>query len=158
MSDRSPTPLTETDAVAHTLLATMPLLIRLMNSVLQSDPQDALSVPQFRALEHIAAGPLTTTELAKRRRVALASMGELVQGLVERGLVERQIDANDRRQQLLHLTEAGRQRHERAFAMLQKQLVAVLSSQLQHEEVVALATALPALQRALHDAQTTGNE
>lgn len=141
----------ESVAVARALLDTLPLLNRTVAAILQGDAQDTLTMPQFRALAHLSGGPLTVSELARRRRVTMASMGELVQALVERGLIARHANPQDRRQSQLSLTEAGQQRYQAAHNLAETQLAARLNAELSAEEIAAIHAAMPALQRALAD-------
>ncbi len=53
-------------------------------------------------------GPLTQTRLAERLGLGRAATGSLVDGLEERGLVERQPDPDDRRVWLVTITPAGK--------------------------------------------------
>jgi DNA-binding MarR family transcriptional regulator len=142
---------TEAFSVARALLDTLPLLNRTVSGIVQGDAPDSLTMPQFRVLAHLSGGALTVSELARRRRVAMASMGELAQALVERGLVERRPDPQDRRQQRLSLSEAGRRRYEGAHALAQAQIADLLAARLSPEELAAVGAALPALRRALAD-------
>lgn len=57
---------------------------------------------------HRAAGPLTAVELARLERLQPQSLTRIIADLDERGLVARRQDANDRRQVLIGITEAGR--------------------------------------------------
>ncbi|NTW02323.1 MAG: MarR family transcriptional regulator [Oscillochloris sp.] len=148
---------TEAEAIARDLLTTLPLLNRTVATIVQGDAPDALTMPQFRVLAHLSGGPLTVSDLARRRRVTLASMGELAQALVERGLVARRSDPQDRRQYQLSLSEAGQLRYNAVHNLAQAQIAALLSSRLSTEELDIIHTALPALQRALADgSQETG--
>jgi DNA-binding MarR family transcriptional regulator len=103
---------------------------------------------QFRVLTHLAEGPLTMSGLARRRRVTLQAMGELVQMLVERGWIVRTPDPSDRRQQLLTLTEHGQRHYERVQARVLDQIVPLLA-RLDAREIAAVQVALPALRRAI---------
>ncbi len=140
---------TEADAAARALLTTLPLLNRTVAAIVQGDGPASLTMPQFRALAHLSDGPLSLSELARRRRVTLAAMGELAQALVERGLVERRPEPSDRRQQRLSLSAEGRRRYEEAQALAQSQIANILSARLDRAEIAAVRAALPALQRAL---------
>jgi DNA-binding MarR family transcriptional regulator len=64
---------------------------------------------QFSVLARLEDAPRTPKELADIERVSAPSMSRTVAGLVERGLVERTDDPEDRRQVILSLTpEAAR--------------------------------------------------
>lgn len=135
-------------AATQALLAVLPLLNRIVAAEVRNEAGEDTTMPQFRVLSHLAEEPVTLSVLARKRRVSLQSMGELVQVLVERGWVMRTPDQRDRRQALLQLTEHGRAHHERAQAAMMQRLVPLLS-QLRDEELSAVLTALPALHRAL---------
>ena len=130
------------------LLAVLPLLNRIVAAEVRREAGEDTTMPQFRVLAHLAAGPLTLSALAKKRRVSPQSMSELVQVLVERGWIARTPDPSDRRQSLLQLTEHGRLHYERADAQTLRRL-APLMAQLSPDELAAVRLALPALRRVL---------
>jgi DNA-binding MarR family transcriptional regulator len=68
-----------------------------------------LNLSQASLLAYLAeSGPLTQTQLAKRLGLGRAATGTLVDGLEQRGLVERQPDAADRRVWLVACTQSGK--------------------------------------------------
>lgn len=136
------------EAAAAELLAVLPLLSRIVASEVRREIGEDTTMPQFRVLAQVAEGPLTVSALARRRRVTLQAMGELVQGLVERGWIARTPDPKDRRQQLLTLTPEGYHHYQRANMQALSQLTPLLAN-LNETELAALQCALPALQRAL---------
>ncbi len=75
-----------------------------------------LSLPQYRLLTYLAEGSAAAAALAERLIVSRPSVTTLVDGLVARGLVERQGDAADRRRVDHLLTVEGRRTLERADA------------------------------------------
>lgn len=140
-----------TDLVLETtqeLLAVLPLLNRLVAAEVRREAGEETTMPQFRVLAHLSAGPQTLSALAKKRRVSLQSMSELAQVLVARGWVVREPDPNDRRQALLQLTNHGRSHYQRAQTQALQQLVPLLA-QLSANELAAVRVALPALRRVL---------
>src|SRR5689334_22054541 len=130
------------------LLAVLPLLNRIVAAEVRREAGEETTMPQFRVLAHLTAGPLTLSALAKKRRVSLQSMSELVQVLVERGWIARAPDPSDRRQSLLRLTEHGQAHYERAQAQTLRRL-APLMARLTGDELAAVRMALPALRRVL---------
>src|SRR6476619_6342086 len=108
-------------AATRELLAVLPLLNRIVAAEVRREAGEETTMPQFRVLAHLGAGPLTLSVLAKKRRVSLQSMSELVQALVERGWIARTPDPGDRRQHLLRLTDHGRAHYERAQEMTIRQ-------------------------------------
>jgi DNA-binding MarR family transcriptional regulator len=139
------------------LLAVLPLLNRIVAAEVRREAGEETTMPQFRVLAHLSAGPLTLSALAKKRRVSLQSMSELVQALVERGWVVRTPDPKDRRQSLLNLTNEGRAHYERAQAQTLERL-APLMAQLTPEELAAVRMALPALRRVLIQEEEDGGD
>jgi DNA-binding MarR family transcriptional regulator len=68
-----------------------------------------LTAAQFTALSVLAVRQgLSSSELARRSFVRAQSMAESVTPLIERGLVTRQRDMEDRRSFVLYITEEGR--------------------------------------------------
>ena len=140
-------------ATTQELLAVLPLLNRIVATEVRREAGEDTTMPQFRVLAHLAPGPLTLSVLAKRRRVSLQSMSELVQVLVERGWVVRAPDPADRRQSLLQLTDHGRQHYQRADDQMLQRL-APLMAKLSDDELAAVQLALPALRRVLTEEET----
>ncbi len=66
-----------------------------------------LTMPQLRCLQRIARGDTLTTHLARTMGVAVPTMTSMIDGLSERGLVERHPDPTDRRQVRISMTAAG---------------------------------------------------
>jgi DNA-binding MarR family transcriptional regulator len=139
------------------LLAILPLLNRIVAAEVRREAGEETTMPQFRVLAHLSAGSLTLSALAKKRRVSLQSMSELVQTLVERGWIMRTPDPSDRRQSLLGLTDEGRAHYERAHAQTLERL-APLMVQLKPEELAAVRMALPALRRVLIQEEEDGGD
>lgn len=136
------------ESVTRELLATLPLLNRIVAAEVRREAGEETTMPQFRVLGHLADQPLTMSALAKKRRVSLQSMSELVQALVERGWISRTPDATDRRQSLLQLTDHGRAHYERAQRQMLTKLVPLIS-ELDAVEQAEVQRALIALQRVL---------
>ncbi|MEO7910202.1 MAG: MarR family transcriptional regulator [Roseiflexaceae bacterium] len=130
------------------VLAVLPLLNRIVGAEVRREAGEDTTIGQFRVLAHLGEGPLTLSVLAKRRRVSLQSMSELMQVLVERGWISRAPDPSDRRQHLLDLTESGRAHYLRVQDMTIRQLAPLLA-QLSADEMAAVRMALPALRRVL---------
>ena len=93
-----------------------------------NDP-DRLTLPQLRAMQAIsradAPGALNA-QLARELQVAAPSMTAMIDGLVERGLVDRSIDPHNRRQVLILLTEIGAVRLAEMEEMMHARLQQVI--------------------------------
>ena len=67
-----------------------------------------LSLPQYRVLALLAHGSAVASALASKLAVSPPSVTAIVDGLVARGLVQRQTDGGDRRRVTHVLTDKGR--------------------------------------------------
>ena len=67
-----------------------------------------LSLSQYRELVFLDEGGAAPSDLAERLSVSRPSITALMDGLGERGLVERHSDPDDGRRVVHHLTDAGR--------------------------------------------------
>lgn len=133
---------------AHDLLSILPLLNRVMIVELRQEAGEETTMPQFRVLSYLQESPLTVSDIARRRRVSFQSAGELVQTLVERGWIKRLPDPNDRRQSLLHVTEAGQGAYERVQThMLQR--ISELVDGLSEDDKTVIRRAMSLLQAML---------
>jgi DNA-binding MarR family transcriptional regulator len=114
-------------------------------AVTDAEGPDRLTMPQVRCLQAIAGNPNgvgSTTSLAKQLRVTVPSMSSMVDGLVSRGLVERQTDPSNRRRVLLTTTPAGRSlllRYQAVMEAKHLQIVAGMSETQQARLLRALS-------------------
>lgn len=67
-----------------------------------------LTMGQFHILRRISLGKKSVSELASSGKVSLPAISRQVDGLVNKGLVKRERDANDRRTLNLELTDLGK--------------------------------------------------
>lgn len=70
-------------------------------------PGDGLSLAQFYVLDPLLDGPQPVSRVAEEAGIAAPTATRLLDGLVERGYVERSADPDDRRSVLVSLTPAG---------------------------------------------------
>lgn len=141
---------TSSHQTAGDLLSILPLINRIMIVELRQEAGDETTMPQFRVLGYLSEAPMTVSDVARRRRVSFQSAGELVQGLVERGWINRIPDPNDRRQSLLHLTDSGRQQYERAQGQMLERLSDLLD-RLPDDDQAVIRRAMSLLQSVLVD-------
>lgn len=85
-----------------------------------------LSFPQYRVLAMVADGDQRASHLAECLAVAKPTVTAAVDGLVERGFVERQAVPGDRRAARITVTAAGRTALAEADAALASRLEPVL--------------------------------
>jgi|SRR5579859_110666 len=112
------------------------------HTVEQAESAERITLAQYRCLQAIAAqGTTLTTHLAWFMGVTMPTMTSRIDGLVERGLVERQPDPQSRRQVLLRLTPAGQALLEAYTGLVDgwlRNLLAPLSSPQKQQMFAAL--------------------
>jgi DNA-binding MarR family transcriptional regulator len=101
-----------------------------------------LSSAQYRALVQLAAGSEASTSLAKQLAVSAPSVTAVVDGLSQRGAVERTHSTEDRRRVSLTLTDKGRELLQTAEAAVSERLT-TLAGEL--EDPARIKAALDAL-------------
>lgn len=140
------------EETARALLRLIPSLIRLLAVELRRAPDAAgLTLPQFKLLARLSERDFRPAELAELLEIGRPTLTAIVDGLVRRGLVERQRDLADRRGVLLRLTPAGRT----LFHTVEARTTAVLGrlvAELAVAEQAALGQGLSALERRLRSA------
>lgn len=141
---------TTAHTLAQTLLEIFPQMGRMMATRLKEADSDAdeSTMMQVRVLTLLKEEALTTSELAKLRKVSLQSASVLVQSLVEKGWVVREPDPKDRRQWLLRTTPEGEARARASLELLTSVLTDIFS-ELSPEEIEAASVFLPALRRVV---------
>jgi len=86
-------------------------VVRLSRQVETTLGEFQSTVSQFRLLDRLSGGSAAGHSLAEWLAVKPPSITALVDGLVAKGLVERTVDAADRRRVTHELTPAGRDLH-----------------------------------------------
>src|SRR5919204_488445 len=110
-----------TRPAAAALAAVAPLATRWIERLLARH-EPALTVPQYLALRAIAREAVTGSELARQTGVSGPAVSQLLGGLADAGLVEREADAEDRRRQALALSPAGEEAFRSVEALLSRRL------------------------------------
>lgn len=141
-----PPPRTPADA-ARAIVAVAPLATRWIERLLGGHAPP-LTTPQYLALRAIGSAPTSVSALARRAAVSGPAATQLVNGLADAGLIERQPEPDDRRRQRLLLSDAGEQALRSAEALLAERMGALLQS-LPRPEIDALAEAMPVVEAAL---------
>ena len=109
------------------------------------------TLPRFDLLAQLdkAQEGLTMSELSRRMMVTNGNVTGLVQRLTEEGLVVREVTAEDRRQQRVRLTEAGR-RSFTEMAEVHHGWIDELLGDLDEDDVTALMALLARLKGSIH--------
>ena len=108
------------------------------------------TLPRFdlmAQLERVENG-MTLGEVSKRMMVSAGNVTSLVERLVQSGHLERRIAPNDRRSQLIRLTNAGRI-HFRRMAAAHEQWIAELMSGLRARDISAAMDELAKVKKSL---------
>jgi long-chain acyl-CoA synthetase len=86
-----------------------------------------LTTAQYRALTQLGDGAEASSSLAAKLAVSRPSVTAVVEGLVERGLVDRRHSDEDRRRVSVNLTESGRRVLAEADEAVSARLAEVLA-------------------------------
>ena len=93
---------------AKAILEVTPNIIQAIRFEMRHARDYDLTVPQFRTMAYISRNPGASLSAASEFiGLTLSSMSILVNGLVERGLVDRETSSQDRRRVNLTLTKLG---------------------------------------------------
>jgi DNA-binding MarR family transcriptional regulator len=99
------------DELIRALEATIPRYLRALRQAIErAEGPGRLTMAQVRCLQAIAASPngeTLTSKLARHMSVSAPSISSMIDGLVERGLVERRPNPDNRRQVRLSMTAEG---------------------------------------------------
>lgn len=97
------------DDCAREVLDVVPLVMRNMRVEIRRNRRNDLSVPQFRTLIFLNRNPgAQLSNLAEHLGLTPPSVSKLIDGLVAKKLVERQLSNVDRRRLTLTLTKSGK--------------------------------------------------
>ncbi len=115
-------------ACAQAILEVVPTITQAIRVEMRAHRQLDLSVPQFRTLAFLKRNPGSSLSAAAEFiGLTLPTMSVLVEGLVQRGLVQRTPDLRDRRRVHLSLTVEGLSLHAGAVAGAETGLVELLA-------------------------------
>ena len=111
------------DECARQILEIVPMVMRAIRTEIRSHRGSELSVPQFRVLiflnRHEGA---SLSDIAEHLGLTLPSMSKMIDGLVARNMVTRQMDPEDRRRVTLVLTALGRSSMQSAYQATESRL------------------------------------
>lgn len=99
---------TSSGDVAGELIEVVPLVMRTIRALMREQRAADLSVPQFRALTYVRRHADTSVSaVAEHLGLSVPAASRLIDALVSRGLVGRQLLASDRRYVTLRLSPEG---------------------------------------------------
>jgi DNA-binding MarR family transcriptional regulator len=117
---------------------------RSMHSMITFTKEKELSMSQMGALFHILRGSNSVSSIGEHLGVTSAAASQLLERLVQQGMIQRVEDPHDRRVRHIILTEGGRQLIREGFAARQGWLEN-LSTALTESEKVQIIEALDIL-------------
>ena len=135
---------------AEALATVAPLATRWIERLLASH-EPPLTVAQYLALRAIDREAVSTTELARRAGVSGPAASQLLAGLADASLIEREPASEDRRRQTLTLSADGQRAFRSAEALLRRRLSSLLGD-LPRPETDALFRVLRHVEAALSGA------
>lgn len=107
-----------------------------------------LTFSELLALSRLdRVGSATTSALARAEQITPQAMGTTIAALEERGLIERRPDDRDARRVLVSMTDAGRAALDERRDARTEQMTRVLANRFTPNELEALLTAAPLLER-----------
>lgn len=114
--------------VADELLEVIPLVMRTIRKEFRSQRGSGFSVPEFRSLAFINRNSgASLGELAEHLGVEAPTVSKLVDSLVQRGLVRREDDPEDRRRMRLSILPRGKTSIDKAYEHTRQFLAARLA-------------------------------
>lgn len=129
----------------------------LRSSVRSEIPWERLPMAQVELLQRLAEEPgIRVSALATRHRLAANTVSNLVQQMVQAGLVERQVDLTDRRAVTVAPTPSGL-RHLRGWMQANSRRLDAALSELAAKDRRAITAALPALTRLVEHLEAQGD-
>lgn len=104
-----PTQGATSEECAATVMETIPLVMRFIRADMRIHSAASLSIPQLRSLAFLNRSPgASLSDLAEHLGVTCATASATTERLVQRNLVKRIDDPQERRRVLLYLTDEGR--------------------------------------------------
>jgi DNA-binding MarR family transcriptional regulator len=143
---------------ARQVLETVPLVMAAIRTEIRSQRGSELSVPQFRVLiflnRHAGA---SLSDIAEHLGLTLPSMSKMIDGLLARNMVTRQMHAEDRRRLTLTLTALGRQTMQSASEATESRLAErlVVLPPAERRIIIEAMQVLESIFRSSREAKTT---
>ena len=85
---------------------------------------DFLTQVQYKILEYIAVSqPVTPSEVSECQNISMPNTSRELRKLMEKGLIEKITDTEDRRKQFIRLSESGKIMMNEAFAFIESRFL-----------------------------------
>lgn len=133
------------------LVETIPRIMCLMRDEIRKHRPAELTEAQFRVLVFLGrADGISLSELADDLGTGLPTVSKLIDGLVTRKLVSREVSSEDRRRTKLALTKAGRETLGNVTDTAKARMARILT-ELPAEKIAIVDQALTFLEEALEN-------
>lgn len=110
------------DDFSSLYIEVVPKAMAVLRSQMRLEARPYLTVPQFRILANVKRGLSSINEIAKHHGVSQPAMSRMVEGLVQKGYLERARLERDRRCCALFLTSEGKKLFGRIESRARKRL------------------------------------
>ena len=121
-----PGPRTELEAVTDAVFAASRVLVAVASRSIAA-VDEAVTLPQFRALVVLTRGSLKVSALAKQLDIQPSTATRLCDRLVRRRFVTRRVDEANRREVILSLSPAGRALVRNATMRRRRQIASIMT-------------------------------
>jgi DNA-binding MarR family transcriptional regulator len=127
---------------ARKILDTLPRSVaKIRKSVARVGGELGLTVTEIRVLRQVGRGITTATALANHHSISVPAMSRVIEGLLEKKLLLRRVEAKDRRKLQLTLSREGQRIDAKAVEAIQSKITCRLEN-LKTSELVVLGQAL----------------
>ncbi len=139
---------------AARVMETVPLLMRFIRAEMRSHSSDSLSIPQLRSLAFLNRNPgASLSEVADHLGVTCATASTTIEKLVQRNLVQRTDNPQERRRVVLNLTKEGKLLLEQSQEKTRGEIAEILGS-LTPEQVLHIESGLTLLKNVFEQTET----
>jgi DNA-binding MarR family transcriptional regulator len=145
---------TNSEECAAKVMETIPLVMRFIRADMRANSAACLSIPQLRSLAFLNRSPgASLSDLADHLGVTCATASATVERLVQRNLVQRIDDPQERRRVILNLTEEGRYHLKQSQDQTRAHIAELLES-LTHEQIAHIEEGLAFLKNVFEQTES----
>ncbi|MBD2139109.1 MarR family transcriptional regulator [Anabaena sp. FACHB-1237] len=139
---------------AARVMETVPLLMRFIRTEMRTHSADSLSIPQLRSLAFLNRNPgASLSEVAEHLGVTCATASTTIERLVQRHLVQRTDNPQERRRIVLNLTKEGKTLLEQSQEKTRAEIAEIIES-LTPEQVSKIEEGLSLLKNVFEQTET----
>ena len=146
-------------ACAKSMMETLPFVMRTIGVEMRHRHEPELSMPQFVALMNVWHCPgISVSDVKRELGSTLSATSKLLDGLIARQLLRREVNPEDRRRATLFLTEQGYATVQKVHENSQSYLLEKLT-QASDDALTAITAGMEALRRVftpVQDGTVTG--